>query len=179
MFYFHPYLGKWSNLTNKFSNGLVQPPTSKSLMILMVLSRISIATISTFVNHSRQIFVEKMVGGSWILWSWKAWKKMNNFMALALPCFMGFLNQNLALNEVEYLLLGRKYAMYLNLSQFFWWIFYFRSDELPWKKNAAFLWTLRGIPHSPNMALWTGWVSMCFVNSDIFLSLQPNLQSWK
>ena len=28
MFYFHPYLGKSSNLTNIFSNGLVQPPTS-------------------------------------------------------------------------------------------------------------------------------------------------------
>ena len=28
MFYFHPSLGKWSNLTNIFSNGLVQSPTS-------------------------------------------------------------------------------------------------------------------------------------------------------
>ena len=28
IFYFHPYLGKWSNLTNIFSDGLVQPPTS-------------------------------------------------------------------------------------------------------------------------------------------------------
>jgi len=28
MFYFHPDLGKSSNLTNIFSNGLVQPPTS-------------------------------------------------------------------------------------------------------------------------------------------------------
>ena len=30
MFYFHPYLGKWSNLTNIFSNGL-KPPTSNLL----------------------------------------------------------------------------------------------------------------------------------------------------
>ena len=29
IFYFHPYLGKWSNLTNNFSNGL-KPPTSCS-----------------------------------------------------------------------------------------------------------------------------------------------------
>ena len=27
LFYFHPYLGKMSNLTNIFSDGLVQPPT--------------------------------------------------------------------------------------------------------------------------------------------------------
>ena len=34
MFYFHPYLGAWSNLTNIFfSNGLVQPPT-RSLTFL-------------------------------------------------------------------------------------------------------------------------------------------------
>ena len=26
-FYVHPYLGKWSNLTKNFSDGLVQPPT--------------------------------------------------------------------------------------------------------------------------------------------------------
>ena len=30
IFYFHPYLGKISNLTNMFSNGLVQPPPSSS-----------------------------------------------------------------------------------------------------------------------------------------------------
>ena len=38
IFYLHPYLGKWSNLTNIFADGLVQPPTSYYIDILIYAS---------------------------------------------------------------------------------------------------------------------------------------------
>ena len=54
MFYFHPYLGKWSNLTNIFSDGL-KPPTRYSyvctLYILMIFNVYTIMIDAVFYMY--------------------------------------------------------------------------------------------------------------------------------
>ena len=51
IFYVHPYLEQWSNLTNTFSNGLVQPPTRSCLVSMFIQFLVIIEQIQTLKIH--------------------------------------------------------------------------------------------------------------------------------
>ena len=44
IFYFHPYFGKWSNLTNIFQMGWLKPPTRLVYKTLLIISLMSLST---------------------------------------------------------------------------------------------------------------------------------------